>query len=319
MIASLLARVADCAFAPFLRRGVEFLAVGLVLAGLASCSAVPSSTTRKAEQTLDEFREAIDEIKHAIREVIDEMEEEAGSLANKGITLQPPPLGSVHGRITDEAGNSLADATVSVGDSTVQTTVDGTYMVRDVPKGSYTKVIQMKGFKEVVEIVKVKPQEQTENNAKLVPDGSGGSASIRGTIRSASSGHPIEGASVGVLGAPERVRSAADGTYEIRRADHGTRCIVAEAEGYVRAAVNRDLAAGDNQVDIALMTPLEEWQAEVRENAERVARAQRELEACAQAPDGERQRQLDCALQELQTALYELVSLREDASRLTGK
>lgn len=73
-------------------------------------------------------------------------------------TRQANP-GRITGKIVDEAGNPVAGAEVRIGDKTITTDNNGDFSA-DLPAGTYTLTVNMKGFRTLrVEDLAVKPNE----------------------------------------------------------------------------------------------------------------------------------------------------------------
>jgi hypothetical protein len=153
--------------------------------------------------------------------------------------------GTLRGKITGEDGEPIADATVSVGDKSVQTGPDGSYVLNEVPLGKASVTVKKEGFED-------------RTVEADVSAGPGGGAAVdvstkhaikpgqlRGLIR-AFSGKPLA-ATIRVEPLGVESKTDADGVFQID-VPPGTYEVVVTASGY--ATQRRKMQVDENGVTI---------------------------------------------------------------------
>ncbi len=140
-----------------------------------------------------------------------------------GTNLAP---GTISGRVTDrDTGTGIANATISYGEGTTTTDVNGDYTLADVPSGEQSVTVVASGY-------------APATKSKVVP-GSGAitldftlavPGTITGQVTSGETGNPIEGATITYNGGA--ATTDAGGLYTIANIASGDEVITASATGY---------------------------------------------------------------------------------------
>ncbi|MBM7553900.1 carboxypeptidase regulatory-like domain-containing protein [Thalassobacillus pellis] len=126
---------------------------------------------------------------------------EASQTSQVALTMTANPA-SVSGRVTDNDGNPVPEATVQVLDlngvliATGFANAEGNYTIGNLPVGTFTVVANAPSFGQVITGIDLEPGEELANiNFVLVPN----PGSINGQITNLTTGNPIEGATVTIL------------------------------------------------------------------------------------------------------------------------
>ncbi|WP_175480091.1 carboxypeptidase regulatory-like domain-containing protein [Natrinema salaciae] len=119
--------------------------------------------------------------------------------------------GRLSGRVTDEAGNPIMDATITVNGTGGKTTPssDGYYRLK-LPEGTYEVTISADGFQRETATVTVTSSDWARLDVTLsVP-----TTAVFGTVRN-ETGTPIENATVAIRSVGAETVTRSDGAYEL--------------------------------------------------------------------------------------------------------
>ena len=154
-----------------------------------------------------------------------------------------PPTGTLRGKITGDNGEPIADATVSVGDKSVQTGPDGSYVLNEVPLGKTSVTVKKEGFEDRTVEAEVgagaAPAVDIATKHAIKP------GQLRGLIR-AFSGRPLA-ATIRVEPLGVESKTDADGVFQID-VPPGTYEVVVTANGYTTQ--RRKMQVDENGVTI---------------------------------------------------------------------
>ncbi|MBM3474625.1 MAG: hypothetical protein FJX75_15280 [Armatimonadetes bacterium] len=95
---------------------------------------------------------------------------EDGVLRRREEEPTPPAVGSLTGTVTDEEGGPVAEATVSVGDRSATTDVDGRFAFENVTEVAQFVVATKPGFDLAIAALHVRPGQVSTVNVRLTPD-----------------------------------------------------------------------------------------------------------------------------------------------------
>ena len=170
--------------------------------------------------------------------------------AHPAVTPPPrdttPALATIQGKVVGDGGEPIADATVTVGDKSVQTATDGTYTLTDVPVGKATVYVKAPGFEERTSEVEVgqpggaAPRVDFATKHLIKP------GQLRGLIR-AFSGKAVVGATIRVEPLGTETKTDADGVFTID-VPPGSYEVVVTATGF--ASQRRKMQVEENGVTI---------------------------------------------------------------------
>ena len=139
--------------------------------------------------------------------------------------LPPLATGSIQGTVTDGA-NPMVGATVTDGTRTSTTGIDGYYLIKDVPDGTYTVTASADTYKTDSQQVSIIDGAVVTANFVLVKVLNG---TITGIVKDASTNLPIDGASV--TNGNKTTTTDSNGVYTIFDIP-GTYTVTASANGY---------------------------------------------------------------------------------------
>lgn len=165
---------------------------------------------------------------------------------NAPLVTAPPGSatgGTIRGKITGDKGEPVADATVSVGDKSVQTGADGSYVLNDVPLGKQSVSVKAPGFDDRTidaEVVAGAPALADIATKHAIKPGQ-----LRGLIR-AFSGKPLA-AIIRIESLGSETKTDQDGAFQIN-VPPGTYEVVVTATGY--ATQRRKMQVDENGVTI---------------------------------------------------------------------
>lgn len=153
----------------------------------------------------------------------------------------PATTGTLRGKVTGDKGEPVADATVSVGDRSVQTGPDGTYVLTEVPLGKAAVSVKAPGFEDRTIETEVGAPAAADISVKhAIKPGQ-----LRGLIR-AYSGKALS-ATIRVEPLGVETKTDADGVFQID-VPPGTYEVVVTATGY--ATQHRKMQVDENGVTI---------------------------------------------------------------------
>jgi uncharacterized membrane protein len=153
------------------------------------------------------------------------------------------PTGTLRGKITGDNGEPIADATVSVGDKSVQTGPDGSYVLNEVPLGKASVTVKKEGFED--RTVEADVTAGAGATADVSTKHAIKPGQLRGLIR-AFSGKPLA-ATIRVEPLGVESKTDADGVFQID-VPPGTYEVVVTASGY--ATQRRKMQVDENGVTI---------------------------------------------------------------------
>jgi len=166
--------------------------------------------------------------------------------------------GTINGTIKDAStGEPLFGANVIVEGTNLgaSTGIDGKYNITNVPAGSYTLHASSVGYKEQKISINVKDAENLVENFKLEPTKPGGffvfaeGAKISGTIKDATTGEPLFGANVILVGTSLGAATDFEGKYTISNVPPGSFTLRASYIGYNEQKKNVKLKQGEKLIE----------------------------------------------------------------------
>ncbi|PFG05371.1 carboxypeptidase regulatory-like domain-containing protein [Bacillus sp. es.034] len=185
----------------------------------------------------------------------------SGGVTNVEILLTPNP-GSLTGTVRDaQTLQPLSDTLVRVIDSqgtviaTVQTDVNGEYVIPGLAEGSYTVAAINNGYQALLQQVNIQPNTTTLLDFNLLAN----PATLSGNVVDAVTGSPLTGVIIEVYASGtgilvRRVLTDENGNYLIEGLPQGAFDVIAQLEGYAINVNNVFLAPGQAEVlDIALI------------------------------------------------------------------
>lgn len=150
-----------------------------------------------------------------------------------------PQTGTLRGKVTGDNGEPVANATVSIGDKSVQTGPDGSYTLTEVPLGKQSVSVKAPGFEDRTMEAEVGAPADIVVKHAIKP------GQLRGLIR-AFSGKPLA-ATIRVEPLGTETKTDQDGVFQID-VPPGTYEVVVTATGY--ATQRRKMQVDENGVTI---------------------------------------------------------------------
>ncbi|MFI8687005.1 carboxypeptidase regulatory-like domain-containing protein [Rossellomorea sp. NPDC077527] len=185
----------------------------------------------------------------------------SGGVTNVEILLTPNP-GSLTGTVRDaETLQPLTDTLVRFIDNqgtvvaTVQTTVDGTYIISGLTEGSYTVSAINTGYQSLIQQVNIQPNSATVLDFNLLAN----PATLSGTVVDANTGSPLTGVIIEVYVSGtdilvRRVLTDENGEYLIEGLPQGTFDVKAQLQDYAISVNSVFLSPGESEeLNIALI------------------------------------------------------------------
>jgi uncharacterized membrane protein len=165
------------------------------------------------------------------------------------VTPVSPPAalstGTIRGKITDEKGEPIANATVIAGDKSAQTGADGSYVLADVPVGKASLTVKAQGYEDRTIETDVGAGAGAAPAADIAVKRAIKPGQLRGLIR-AFSGKPLA-ATIRVEPLGVETQTDADGAFGID-VPPGTYEVVVTSTGY--ATQRRKMQVEENGVTI---------------------------------------------------------------------
>lgn len=159
-------------------------------------------------------------------------------------TEPPAPVAttvSIRGRVKGDDGQPLAGATVSVGDKSVATAADGSFVLSDLPPGRATVTIKAPGYDDrTMDVDPAVPADVVVKHA-IKP------GELRGVVRMLPSGKPVVNAVIRIEPLGTEEKTDADGAFKVQ-VPPGTYEVVITAPGL--ATQKRKMQVGENGVTI---------------------------------------------------------------------
>ncbi|MBI3696727.1 MAG: carboxypeptidase-like regulatory domain-containing protein [Acidobacteria bacterium] len=172
--------------------------------------------------------------------------------------LPSTTTGTVAG-VVRNAGNGqpISGATISVANTSLTTSSksDGTYTLNNVPSGSQTLNASSSGFVSAQVSVSVVAGQTLTQDISLSPATTGLGA-VTGTVRNASNGQPISGATIAVAGTSLTTTSGSDGAYTLNNVPAGSRTLNASASGFISTQVAVNVTAGQSLTQNLSLSPV---------------------------------------------------------------
>jgi hypothetical protein len=148
------------------------------------------------------------------------------STVSQSFTLQPNP-GTISGTITDAVTvQPITGATVSYPGGSTTTNSAGQYVLSNVAEGSYMLTASSALYASQSQSVTVGPGGTVTQNVALVPN----PGTVNGTVTAASTGQPIQNATVSYAGGSATTNSA--GQFTLSGVTEGTYTLTTGASGY---------------------------------------------------------------------------------------
>ncbi len=170
--------------------------------------------------------------------------------------------GTISGTVKDaSSGSPLFGVNIIISGTSLgaSTDMNGKYSISNIPAGSHTLVVSYLGYKEQKITVDVKEGENLAEDFKLVSTKPGGfyvfaeGAKVSGVIKDATTGDPLFGANVILVGTSLGAATDFDGKYTISNIPPGSYVLRASYIGYVEQKRNINLKQGEKlAVDLKL-------------------------------------------------------------------
>ncbi len=182
----------------------------------------------------------------------------ANQTATRDINLTPVPVGgTVQGTVRNSANNQpIPGATISAANTSVTTTSgnDGSYTLANVPAGPQTLNASATGFTSAQVMVTVVANQTVTQNILLTPLPVGGT--VQGTVRNASNGQPISGATIAVANTNLSTASRTDGTYALNNVPPGDQTLNASATGFISTQVRVTVVTNQTVTQNISLSPI---------------------------------------------------------------
>lgn len=160
------------------------------------------------------------------------------------------PAGRISGTVVDaQSGSAIEEARIVLDplDYSAVTEADGSYIIKDVPVGTYSIMACAEGYISAVESDIEIPTDTTNDEPVIVdfalePAEETGVGSINGTVTD-SAGQPIGGASVSTSSGMYKVTTDENGSYVLELRE-GTHEIIASADSYDSSVATVEVEEG---------------------------------------------------------------------------
>ncbi|QSW84759.1 carboxypeptidase regulatory-like domain-containing protein [Natrinema longum] len=219
-----------------------------------------------AETAAQSLRDAADLVENDIQPNLNGAADQLEALEDDEPT---PTVGTLEGTVTDADGESIANATVVVGDEQTTTADDGSYAL-ELESGEYALTVSAEGYEDASENVTVEADSTVTVDVSLEEDDGSEPAPSVGTVNGTvtdTDGEAIANAIVTVGG--EQTTTADDGSYALEL-ESGEYALTVSAEGYENATANVTVEADSTvTVDVSLEDESDEG-SEVAETVESV-------------------------------------------------
>lgn len=154
---------------------------------------------------------------------------------------------SIKGKVTDEAGNPVAEANVKIHlteDQSITSNSDGEFHFSNLAAGNYQLTVSASGYRTYVDTITVWPGKVTHADVVLKR---GDTPSIAGFVLDEKTGDAIQNATVQTTPVTDSPITDASGRYEFGKLEPGTYTVRVFANGYAVSAttvvVERDKTA----------------------------------------------------------------------------
>ncbi|MBI3950691.1 MAG: carboxypeptidase regulatory-like domain-containing protein [Acidobacteria bacterium] len=165
-----------------------------------------------------------------------------------------PAVGSVQGTVRNASNNQpIAGATILVANRTTTSRSDGAYTLSDVPAGQQPLTAFASGFMSTQLTVTVIANQTVTQDISLVPLPTQ-TGTVQGSVRNASSGQPISGATISAAG--RSTTSGGDGTYTLSDVPAGQQPLTASATGFITTQVTVTVMANQTVTQNISLSPI---------------------------------------------------------------
>lgn len=147
------------------------------------------------------------------------------------------PTGTLTGTVTDQTGDPVSGATVTLAGTETTTSSDGTYKFSDAAIGSYDLVVSAPGAETETVPVTLETESLTTQDVELTVTGS-----VAGTITN-QDGNPIEGATVSIDS--QTAQTDATGQYSIGGIGVGTQTLTVTTPDGAERTTEVDIVGGE--------------------------------------------------------------------------
>ncbi len=147
------------------------------------------------------------------------------------------PTGTLTGTVTDQNGDPVSGATVTLAGTETTTDSDGTYKFSDAAIGSYDLIVSAPGAETETVPVTLETESLTTQNVELTVTGS-----VAGTITN-QDGNPIEGATVSIDS--QTAQTDATGQYSIDGVGIGTQTLTVTTPDGAERTTEVDIVGGE--------------------------------------------------------------------------
>lgn len=148
--------------------------------------------------------------------------------------------GSVTGRVTDNKGNGILNATVSAGNINALTSPEGNYRLDNVPPGGQDIIANANGFNTATKTANVIPNQVINVDFSLTPL----TGTIAGIVTDASTNNPIQGATLSVDNTSISSTTASSGKYTLSNVPVGVQTVRASISGFSPGTQSVTVKAG---------------------------------------------------------------------------
>lgn len=162
-----------------------------------------------------------------------------------------PTTGAIAGTVTNAAnGQPVAGATVAYSGGSTTTSAAGSYLLANLPAGTYTVSVSAAGYGSASSSATVVNGQQTTLNFGLAAS----PGQISGTVTNATTGQPIGGATVSYSGGSTTTN--ASGQYTLANVTAGTVAVTAGAAGFGNQSASVSVPAGGSAGQSFALTPV---------------------------------------------------------------
>jgi hypothetical protein len=178
-----------------------------------------------------------------------ELDVPPGGEVEVSLTLERPSgPGTIRGLVkSDKPDAPIEGAEVFLeGKSSGRTAADGSFTLEKAGPGPVKVAIKAKGFKDGEEVVQVPPEAEAQVTVVLLKQGERAPATIRGLVKSATSGKPVK-ATVKISEVNMNVPVKADGRFVVQ-VPGGKYTLSIEANGYIPQTKTVEVADGDQAI-----------------------------------------------------------------------
>jgi len=157
----------------------------------------------------------------------------------------PQPVGSINGTVTDSDSTPIEGAAVNTDTGqSYFTGAGGNYFLTDVPTGTRTVTVSASGFDSAEKTSLVLEGEENILNFTLIPSASGGTGTLKGTVRNGASRAKLSDVTVTVQPSGPSGTTNKGAKYSIQNVPDGSQMVTASKTGFVDLTKEVAITAG---------------------------------------------------------------------------